>query len=104
MGVGIEFLGFLRTWRSLPLISAIVANPMAVDIPTDLGACYATAVYLAANWKPANGDALCQYIRRFAPEYGCLFLRDLEARNKEALATPGVIAMLNLPQFNQLMF
>jgi hypothetical protein len=104
MGVGIEFLGFLRTWRSLPLISAIVANPMAVDIPTDLSACYATAVYLAANWKPANGDALCQYVRRLAPEYGCLFLRDLDARNKEAMASRGVIAMLNLPQFNDLMF
>jgi len=103
-GTGTEFLGFLRTWRSLPTLSAIEASPLTAILPKSLSECYATATYLAANWQPNNSNALCEYINRMVPEYGCLFLRDVTKRNPQAITVPSVMGMLNDVKYKDILF
>lgn len=104
-GTGTEFLGFMRIWRSLPNISAIEASPSWTwTMPYSLSECYATTTYLSANWNPINSGALCEYIQRMAPEYGCLFLRDINQRKPESITVPSVMAMLNNAKYKDILF
>ena len=104
-GTGTEFLGFMRIWRSLPNISAIEASPSWTwTMPFSLSECYATTTYLSSNWNPTNSGALCEYIQRMAPEYGCLFLRDINQRKPESITVPSVMAMLNNAKYKDILF
>jgi hypothetical protein len=102
-GTGTEFLGFMRIWRSLPNISAIEASPSTATLPITLSECYATTTYLSANWNPTNSGALCEYIQRMSPEYGCLFLSDTNQRNPESITVPSVMAMLNNAKYKDIL-
>ena len=103
-GTGTEFLGFMRIWRSLPNISAIEASPSRAALPITLSECYATTTYLSSNWNPTNSGALCEYMQRMSPEYGCLFLGDTQQRNPESITVPSVMAMLNNAKYKDILF
>ena len=103
-GTGTEFLGFMRIWRSLPNISAIEASPSRAALPFSLSECYATTTYLSSNWNPTNSGALCEYMQRMSPEYGCLFLRDINQRKPESITVPSVMAMLNNAKYKDILF
>lgn len=103
-GTGTEFLGFLRTYRSLPTLSAIQADPMNVPVPTDPSSSYATSIYLSNSWAAKYSHSICSYMTRLSPEYGCLFLKDLCTKDQTAIAHPSVLAMHNKPEYNNLMF
>lgn len=103
-GTGTEFLGFMRIWRSLPNLSSIEASPSTAMLPMMLSECYATTTYLSANWNPINSGALCEYIQRMSPEYGCLFLRDIHQRKPQSITVPSVMAMLNNAKYQDILF
>ena len=103
-GTGTEFLGFMRIWRSLPNISAIEASPSRAALPITLSECYATTTYLSSNWNPTNSGALCEYMQRMSPEYGCLVLGDTQQRNPESITVPSVMAMLNNAKYKDILF
>jgi hypothetical protein len=103
-GSGLEFLGFLRMWQSLPQISAICADPGGVAVPTDLSASFATAIYLSSNWNPQNSKPISTYMQRLAPEYGCLFLKDVCKRDAAAPTSKPILDMISKPTYAKLMF
>lgn len=103
-GTGYEFLGFLKTWQSLPQLSAIIRDPLSVPVPQDLSASYATSIYLSSNWDKTNSKSLCAYIQRLSPEFGCLFLKDVCKRDTSAPTSRPVIEMISKPEYSKLMF
>lgn len=103
-GTGYEFLGFLKTWQSLPQLSAIVHDPDSAPVPKDLSGNYAVTIHLSSNWDKQNSKALCTYIQRLPVEFGCLFIKDLSRRNKSAATSRPFLEMLSKPEFSQLMF
>lgn len=103
-GTGYEFLGFLKTWQSLPQLSAIIHDPLNAPVPHDLSGRYATAIYLSSNWDKQNSKPLCQYIQRLSPEFGCLFFKDVCKRNPAAVTSRPITEMLSRPEYSQLMF
>jgi hypothetical protein len=103
-GTGYEFLGFLKTWQSLPQLSAIIHDPFNTPVPQDLSGKYATAIYLSSNWDKQNSKPLCQYVQRLSPEFGCLFFKDVCKRNPAAVTSRPITEMLSRPEYSQLMF
>src|SRR5690606_9401283 len=90
-GPAAEFVGYLRTYRSLPDLAAILAAPDSVTIPTDPGVLYALVGALgerARGAKNAHLSAMFRFAGRLPAEYGVLLARDVVAVNKQALALP----------------
>lgn len=74
-GAASEFVGFLRIWRNLPNLDAILLAPDTTPVPDkeDLATRYAVAVGLAGKVSAKSyGNAIKYLDRLSAPEYGVL--------------------------------
>jgi hypothetical protein len=74
-GAASEFVGFLRIWRNLPNLDAILLSPDTVPVPdkTDLATRYAVAVGLAGKCTAKSYGSAIRYLDRLnAPEYSVL--------------------------------
>ena len=67
--LAVEFGAFLRLYKNLPSIDAIMLNPKKADVPTDVGAIYAISAALARRAKPANFGRILDYMERLPKEY-----------------------------------
>ena len=81
-GWALEFVGFLRTWRQLPDLDNIIANPETADVPTEPSTLYAVAGALAAKADHGNFTNICKYARRMGYEFATLLGLDALARDK----------------------
>lgn len=75
-GYASEFIGFLRVWRSLPSIDAILINPGSADVPTEPAALYAIATALATRIADGNAGRVLKYFTRMPSEFCMLGIRD----------------------------
>jgi len=65
-GAATEFSGFLRMFRELPNIDAILLNPFGEPVPDSPAAQYAVASALATRASDTNFDRICLFLRSHA--------------------------------------
>src|SRR5216684_6709360 len=68
-GAATEFSAFLRMFRELPNIEAILVNPHKEPVPENAAAQYAVASALAHRASDTNLDRICMYLDRMPTEF-----------------------------------
>jgi MoxR-like ATPase len=84
-----EFSGFLRMFRELPNIDAILLNPTSEPVPDAAAAQYAVASALAHRATDTNFDRICLYLDRMPTEFRVLCVRDATLREPSIKYTAG---------------
>lgn len=91
-GAAVEFLGFLRIFRELPNIDAILIDPMASKIPEGPAALYAVTTGLASKANAKNFGRVAQYANRLTEaekgEFAALLVRDSLRREPKVAHCP----------------
>lgn len=90
-GPATEFSGFLRMFRELPNIDAILLNPLQEPVPDNAAAQYAVASALARCASDANFDRICLYLNRLPTEFQVLCVRDATLREPAIRYTAGYV-------------
>jgi len=75
-GAAAEFVGFLKIFRDLPDIDAILLNPDAAAVPSEPAALYAVACALGRRASAHNFGAVVTYSKRMPVEFSVLMVRD----------------------------
>lgn len=88
-GAATEFSAFLRMFRELPSIDAILMSPTTERVPEDPGAQYAVASALARCASDLNFDRICLYLDRMPTEFRVLTVRDAMLREPAIKHTAG---------------
>jgi hypothetical protein len=91
MGAATEFSAFLKTFRELPNIDAILLNPLKEPVPENAAAQYAVASALAHCASDTNFDRVCAYVGRMPTEFSVLCVRDAMLRQPDVQHTPAFI-------------
>lgn len=79
-GAATEFSAFLRMFRELPSIDAILMSPATEPVPQDPAAQYAVASALAHCASDLNFDRIYEYLKRMPTEFQVLCVRDAAVR------------------------
>jgi hypothetical protein len=87
-GAATEFSAFLKTFRELPNIDAILLNPLKEPVPENAAAQYAVASALAHCATDTNFDRICTYLSRMPTEFSVLCVRDASLRQPAVQHTP----------------
>jgi hypothetical protein len=87
-GAATEFSAFLKTFRELPNIDAILLNPLKEPVPENAAAQYAVASALAHRATDSNFDRICTYLGRMPTEFSVLCVRDASLRQPAVQHTP----------------
>jgi hypothetical protein len=87
-GPATEFSAFLKTFRELPNIDAILLNPLKAPVPENAAAQYAVASALAHCATDTNFDRICTYLGRMPTEFSVLCVRDASLRQPAVQHTP----------------
>ncbi len=94
-----QVTAFLRTWRELPSLDGILADPSRADIPTEPSALYAVAVGLAFRANANNFGRIGTYADRLLKsdrgEFAALMVRDSTRRDKKIFQTPAYIKLMS---------
>jgi hypothetical protein len=88
-GAATEFSGFLKMFRELPNIDAILLNPRGEPVPESPAAQYAVASALAHRASDTNFDRICHYLDRMPTEFRVLSVRDATLRDQKIKFTAG---------------
>lgn len=87
-GAAIDFMSFLKLYRELPSIDAIMMDPVNAVIPEKPGALYAVASALARRVTEQSLGRVMQYLDRLPTEYNVLCIRDAFRRLPVLQSTP----------------
>jgi MoxR-like ATPase len=90
-GASTEFSAFLRMFRELPNIDAILLNPTQEPVPENAAAQYAVASALARCASDTNFDRICLYLNRLPTEFRVLCVRDATLRQPAIRTTAGFV-------------
>ena len=90
-GAATEFSAFLRMFRELPNIDAILLNPRTEPVPENAAAQYAVASALARCASDTNFDRICLYLERLPTEFRVLCVRDATLRVPAIRSTTGFV-------------
>src|SRR5271157_5364050 len=90
-GAATEFSAFLRMFRELPNIDAILLNPTQEPVPENAAAQYAVASALARCASDTNFDRVCLYLDRLPTEFRVLCVRDASLREPAIRCTAGYV-------------
>lgn len=82
-----EYTGFLRTFRSLPDIDAIILAPDAAAVPEDAAVLYALSGALAHRANPQNLGAICKYLNRLPGEIAVATMKDTVTRKPQEITS-----------------
>jgi AAA domain (dynein-related subfamily) len=83
-----EYMAFLRLYRSLPSIDAIMLNPTGAPVPTEASTLYAVSSALARRAEAANLGRVIQYLDRLPVEFNVMAIRDAVTRNVQLTIEP----------------
>lgn len=84
----IEFMAFLKLYRSLPSIDAILLNPTGAPVPTETSTLYAVSAALARRTTAQNFGRVLQYLDRLQAEFSVMAVRDAVTRDQQLTSTP----------------
>jgi hypothetical protein len=76
-GPAAEFLNFLRIYRKLPSVDAVIMNPTTIEVPKDPATQYAIVGALTHKTSVDNFARVMQFIKRMPPEFAVLYIRDV---------------------------
>jgi MoxR-like ATPase len=85
--VAADFVAFLRIWRNLPNIDAILMAPDKHEVPTELSVLHALAGALARRATASNFERVLTYTRRMPADFKITCIRDASVRNTEIAMT-----------------
>lgn len=89
-GAAIELSGFARSWRSIPDLDDIIANPGTAAVPDaqrEIGALYAVAIGLSNRANVVNFGAIVKYLERLPVEFNVMATTDAVKRDGELQLT-----------------
>lgn len=86
-GAAVEFAAFIKLFRNLPSIDAILLDPEHAPVPHDVGTLYAVSSAMAARAKVDNFARVIQYLDRLPPEYQVFSMKDAVTRDKALQST-----------------
>jgi hypothetical protein len=96
-GAAIELMAFLRMFRELPNIDAILLDPDGPVIPKDPAALYAVTTALAVRTTVENFAAVARYAQRLVDalhgEFATLLIRDAVRRTPSVTDSPAFIRL-----------
>jgi hypothetical protein len=87
-GAAVEYLAFLKLYRSLPSLDAILLNPNAAPVPSEVSALYAVSCGLARRANAGNMGRVIQYLDRLPVEYSVMGVRDAVTRDATLTGCP----------------
>jgi hypothetical protein len=90
-GAATEVSAFIRMYRELPSIDAILLNPTQEPVPENAAAQYAVASALARCASDTNFDRICLYLNRLPTEFRVLCVRDATLREPPIRCTAGYV-------------
>jgi hypothetical protein len=90
-GAAAEFEGFVRTFRNLPRLADILADPAGAMVPSDPAALYAVSTGLGRVATAANMGAVVTYAGRLPREFDVLTVVDAVRRDSSLAETAGFV-------------
>ncbi len=87
-GAAVEYSAFLRMFRELPNIDAIMLNPQSAPVPSGPATLFAVSSALARRSNGGNFGRVLQYFARLPQEYGVYGVQDAVRRDNSLSATP----------------
>lgn len=93
-GAAGEYLAFRKLFHHLPEIDKIIASPGSVSVPAEPSAIYAVAGALAARADATTVKPILKYLRRLAPEYQVVAVRDIIGKDKKLVTNSEVQAWI----------
>jgi hypothetical protein len=84
-GAAAEFVGFVRIFRKLPNLDAVLMNPDTAEVPSDPATLYAISGGLAERATEANLERVVTYTSRMPAEFSVLSI-SYAVRKTPALA------------------
>lgn len=89
-GAAVQFAAFVRLFRQLPSIDAILLDPSGAKVPNfgDVATLYAVSSALAARADKNNFGRVITYLDRIPPEYAVFSVKDAVSRDEELQRTP----------------
>lgn len=86
-GAAAEFMGYLKYYRDLPNLDALLMAPEKAKIPEEPATLYALATGLAAKATVDNFDRIIKFADRIQPEFQVLLIKDSIARERKVTNT-----------------
>lgn len=80
-GCAAEFMGYLKYYRDLPNLDALLMNPGQAKVPEEPATLYALATGLAAKATPDNLERVVKYALRMPAEFQVLLMKDAVTRD-----------------------
>jgi hypothetical protein len=90
-GAAAELIGFLKVFKSLPNIAAILLDPKKTAVPEDPAARYAVVAALVEKATEDNADRILQYADRLPADFSVLLVRDMIRKDNKIQNTTGFI-------------
>ena len=90
-GPALELIAFLKMFRELPNLDAIVINPDTAMVPHEPAPLYATVTGLAAQATAHNFDAILKYAERLPEEFSVCLVKDCVNRNPQLANSHGFV-------------
>jgi hypothetical protein len=81
-GAAAEFMGYLKYYRDLPNLDALLMNPGKTEVPKEPATLYALSTGLAAKATEDNFDRVVQYTLRMPQEFQVLLMKDAVTRTE----------------------
>lgn len=75
-GAAAEFCGFLRVYRDLPNLDAVLLDPDNAQVPTNASVQYAMCGAMSRKVSEANASRAFSYMSRLPVEFQVVWLRD----------------------------
>lgn len=86
-GAAAEFMGYLKYYRDLPNLDALLMNPGAAKVPDEPATLYALATGLATKATQDNMERVVKYALRLPAEFQVLLMKDAIARDNDLTQT-----------------
>ena len=86
-GAAAEFMGYLKYYRDLPNLDALLMNPGAAKVPEEPATLYALASGLATKATQDNMERVVKYALRLPAEFQVLLMKDAIVRDNDLTQT-----------------
>ena len=86
-GAAAEFMGYLKYYRDLPNLDALLMNPGAAKVPEEPATLYALATGLATKATQDNMERVVKYALRLPAEFQVLLMKDAIVRDNDLTQT-----------------
>lgn len=80
-GAAAEFMGYLKYYRDLPNLDALLMNPGSAKVPEEPATLYALSTGLATKATEDNMERVVKYALRLPAEFQVLLMKDAIARD-----------------------